>query len=253
MDAGISRSNNNLSFNAIPLGRYRVAKREFIDIYRVEKSDLGFISGFSDGISDYFKKNGISNESTKDIMRDSFSTAKDILSSSDELLDDARVLVGVRDGNLSGILIGNIAKRDSKGRLHYSSRKNHSKNERELDWFVTWNSHGVGKSLIGEFFRSMREFPFKKLFVRSEVPENSFAQSVYEHFGFKQIGKRRDWIQKNTNINIIDDISLLDNSEVVPMAISRSKVNSVSEVFSKQGNRQDLAGGSVPLSEIIKD
>ena len=55
----------------------------------------------------------------------------------------------------------------------YSSRHNPSKNETEIDWLVTWNPDdenikGIGKALVGEYFRTIKKDKFRDVFVRSE-------------------------------------------------------------------------------------
>lgn len=243
---------NNISFKAIPLGQYKNAKNAVTTVYQLEKSDLPFIDKFCKNIGEYWKSHNITDTSVQDIMKDSFNSAKDILSSKDKLLDDTKILVGVRDNELHGILIGNIPKHSKNKNIHYSSRKNHSKNERELDWFVTWGSKGVGKSLISEFFKTMKEHSFKKLFVRSEIPELSPAQSIYERFGFKQITKRDDWAKKTNNINLIDENVELEHCDIIPMVISRKQMNKTAESISKQCNRTDLLRFSTPIENIVE-
>ena len=94
----------------------------------------------------------------------------------------------------------------------YSSRHNLAKNETELDWLVTWSPKGnerlkgIGKALIGEYFRTVKKDKFRDVFVRAEVPEKSFAKSFYEKLGFEQIGNKRvRLLNKNSAKSIITD------------------------------------------------
>ena len=88
--------------------------------------------------------------------------------------DKTRILMAFYKNEPSSILIGNALKVDKKGHLHYSSRKNHSKNETELDWLATWNKKipGEGQATVYEYFFTLLNDGFKQCFVRSEIPEN---------------------------------------------------------------------------------
>ena len=244
---------NKTSFKAIPLGRYKHAQNTVIDVFQLEKSDLPYITNFCENIGEYYKKHQITDEARQEIIRDSFNSAKDILSSDNKLFDDTKILVGVNNKDIHGIIIGNIPKHSKDGEVHYSSRKNHSKNERELDWFVSWNAKGIGKSLICEFFNTMKEYPFKKIFVRSEVPEKSYAQEIYEHFGFKQVTKRSQILKKTSNIDLNEEGVKVENpDDIIPMTISREQANKTVEKISKQTNREDLNRISTSIEDIIK-
>lgn len=242
----------NLSFKAIPRGSYRTAKNTFVNVVQLEKSDLPYITRFCENLEEYYKKRNITDYSRQYIMKDSFNTVKDVLSSNDSLLDDAKIFVGISNNEMQGLIVGNIAKHDKNGGVHHSSRKKHAKNERELDWFVTWGGKGVGKSLIGEFFKSMKELPFKKVFVRSEIPELSSAQQIYEHFGFKQVAKRCDWIKKTNNVNLTDEGAVLDNGDAIFMTIGRKQLSQTEQQISKQLHRKDLCSISTPLENLVK-
>lgn len=241
---------NKTSFKAIPLGRYKHAKNAVVDVIQLEKSDLPYIKRFCENIGDYYQKHQITDPARQEIIRDSFNSARDILSSDNKLFDDTKILVGVSNKDIHGIIIGNIPKHGKNGEVHYSTRKNHAKNERELDWFVSWNAKGVGKSLVSEFFKSMKEYPFKKIFVRSEVPEKSSAQDIYEHFGFKQISKRSDIVKKTSNIDINEEGLETEMSDIIPMAISRAEANKTEQKISKQCQREELNKVSRTLEEI---
>ena len=108
------------------------------------------------------------------------------------------MFVATQDGSPCGLLVGNIPKHVYDGeRICYSSRHNPAKNETELDWLVTWQPKGkckikgIGKALVGEFYRTIKKDKFRDVFVRSEVPENSYASEFYESIGFEQLGKKR--------------------------------------------------------------
>lgn len=243
---------NNVSFKAIPLGQYRPAQKNAIRIYQLEKSDLPFVSNFCENINNYFKKKNITNESTRTIMRDTFTSARNILSSDEKSLKDTKILVGVSDNEMHGILIGNIPKKDAKGKVHYSSRKNHSKNEREVDWFATWDSRGVGKSLVCEFFRSMKELTFSKLFVRSEVPEKSSAKEFYEHVGFKPIKNRDKIVKKTTNIDIVDKAEYIEPCDIIPMTVNRHTMVEKEKEISQRFQRRELLHKPIEIEYVVK-
>lgn len=251
-----SQTNNNYSnktsFQAIHRGSYQTTRNTFVRVLELEKSDLPFITKFCDNLEEYTRRRNITDPARKEIMQESFNTVKDVLSSNDKRLDDAKIFVGISDNEIQGLIVGNIAKCDKKGGIHHSSRKNHAKNERELDWFVTWGGKGVGKSLIGEFFNSMKDLPFKKLLVRSEIPELSSAKQIYEHFGFKQVIKRCDWIKKTNNINLTDEGAVLENGDAIFMTISRKRLNQTEQEIGKQLNRRSLTGYSYPIETTLR-
>lgn len=253
MDVGVnSITNSSTNFRAIPLGQYKPFEDNIVDVYKLEKRDLPYIQGICKDIKNYFQTKSITDETTQDIMHDSFECVYKLLNSSESVSKNTDMLVGVKDKEIKGILIGNVPKRNSAGKIHYSSRNNHTKNEQELDWFVTWNSHGVGKSLICEFFKGIKQMKFKKLFVRSELPENSTAQDIYEHFGFKQISKREDWIKHSRAIPVTNKVDELTNSEIIPMIINKLNLKKTEKDLCSLCQRKDLDRQSVSFYEILQ-
>ena len=103
-----------------------------------------------------------------------------------------KVLVAVHDDKPCGLLIANMLKLNENGKFVYSSRHNAAKNETEIDWLVTWgvnnkeNIRGAGKALIAEYFRTAKQDKFKDVFLKSELPENSYAQAFDEKSWFER-------------------------------------------------------------------
>jgi hypothetical protein len=143
-----------------------------------------------------------------------------------------------------GLLIANMPKH-SGDKIVYSSRHNNAKNEAELDWLVTWapqenlEIRGIGKSLVGEYLRTIKPDKFRDVYVRSELPEVSVAQEFYESLGFEVISdKRKMWESKTTNLPIVrscDNVTEL----MVPMLITRKKIT---EILEKIGNKMSRHG-----------
>ena len=104
------------------------------------------------------------------------------------------------------ILIGNVLKVDKSGRYHYSSRKNHAKQETELDWLATWNKKipGEGQATVYEYFLTLLKDGFQHCFVRSEIPEKSSAVAFYTKMGFNKLSEiPRKILRKNDNKYVI--------------------------------------------------
>ena len=159
-----------------------------------------------------------------------------ILESIVDTYEKIKMFVAVYDGKPCGFLVGNIPKTlPVTENITYSSRHNAARYETEIDWLVTWNPNrnekikGIGKALVGEFFRTLKGDKFRDVVVRSEVPEFSYAASFYESLGFERLGKKRTPLSnKNTNPCVINDFSDAEE-QVIPMVITKSKINKTDE------------------------
>ena len=191
---------NNISFQAIPLAQYDYLRdRKKVKIYQLEEKDIGYLEHLSENLDKFYKKYDIDNESAKQVIEEAFSAGTEILKRSDTE-KKARILMAFYDNEPSSILIGNALKVDSKGGLHYSSRKNHSKHETELDWLATWNKKipGEGQATVYEYFFTLLEDGFKQCFVRAEIPEKSSAVAFYIRMGFEKLSEiPRKILRKN--------------------------------------------------------
>lgn len=234
--------NNNPSFKAYPLAKYSYLHGEAKDIfvYQLEKRDVGFMKNLSENIDKFYKKHEVEDWSTKQVMKEAIDAGVSILQSEKE--DKAKVLMAFADNEPSAILIGNILKKDKNGNLHYSSRKNHSKDETELDWLVTWNKKifGEGKVIVSEFFHRVIKDGFKQIYVRSEVPEKSFALEFYKKMGFKPLSdKQRKLQRKNDNNYLIGEYDVADDP-VVPMKATIKDIRQALEKRSREMYREEI-------------
>ena len=133
-----------------------------------------------------------------------------------------------------------------------------AKNETELDWLVTWQGKGkpkikgVGKALVAEFFSTIKKDKFRDVFVRSEVPENSYAMDFYESLGFEQIGKKRlKLFNKNSAQYSINDYTETDD-DTIPMIATRKTIEYMAKELSKTMTRQEFKKASLNAEELIK-
>lgn len=226
---------NNLcspNFTAIPLAQYGYLhdKKQNVVVYQLEKQDVNYLQNISDNIDSFYKKHEITDDSTKQVLKEAVEAGIEILQSKYE--KKAKVLLALSDDEPSAILIGNVLKVDKNGGFHYSSRKNHSKGETELDWLATWNKKifGEGKVIVTEFFHSVLKDGFKHIYVRSEVPEKSFALDFYKKMGFEPLSEEQREIQrKNDNRYLIGDYDSLEDN-IIPMKITtRAVKNSIKQ------------------------
>ena len=226
---------NNLcspNFTAIPLAQYGYLhnKKQNVAVYQLEKQDVNYLQNISDNIDNFYKKYEITDDSTKQVLKEAVDAGIEILQSKYE--KKAKVLLAFSNNEPSAILIGNVLKVDKNGGFHYSSRKNHSKGETELDWLATWNKKifGEGKVIVTEFFHSVLKDGFKHIYVRSEVPEKSFALDFYKKMGFEPLSEEQREIQrKNDNRYLIGDYDSLEDN-IIPMKITtRAVKNSIKQ------------------------
>ena len=253
-----SQKNYNQSFNAKLLSQWRCCnaknKIKNVSIVAIEKKDLPFIEKFVK----YIKNLKIDNLITKEIMNDSSKTMLEILKSNIFGAKKIKIYVATYDEIPCGIFIANMPKssQNNKG-IVYSSRHNPAKNETEMDWLVTWkpkgneNIKGIGKALIGEYFRTVKQDKFRDVFVKSEIPENSFATKFYENLGFEQIGtKRLKLFNKNSAQYLINNYTE-ENDETVPMLITRNRIQKKSEELAKKMRRQEFVQKSENAKNLI--
>ena len=250
-------SQNNISYKAQLLSQWRCSniknKAKNISVIAIEKKDLPFIENFITYI-----KNLNNDAVKKEIMKDSSKTMLEILIKSNMSgMDKVKMYIAAHDRIPCGILIANIPKIFWGDEVFvYSSRHNPSKNETEIDWLVTWNPDdenikGIGKALVGEYFRTIKKDKFRDVFVRSEVPEKSFANAFYEKLGFEQLGKKRlRLFNKNSAQYVIHDFTENDD-ETIPMLITRSHLLQTAENLAKNMGRQEFKKNSTDIDELI--
>lgn len=251
--------NSNVKFGAIPRAEYRTLKNKKVKIYELEKKDLPFIRNFSNNIDTYISKNRIEGKSRQEIIKTSFKVAEELLNVSDKKRGKNHIFIAEAGADISGVLIVNMPKRTPNGKKIYSSRKNCSRKETELNWFATWNNKnkdikGIGKMLIGEFYNSLKKDRFKKVFVESEIPEKTYAEFFYQKMGFKELTDHRKTIsQVETNKDVIKNSgSIMENDEIVPMIVKKNNINRVKEQIFSIFKRKTLSSNSIDLYDVIK-
>ena len=245
------QSEYNASFRAIPLAKYGYLndKAKDVIVYQLEKKDIDYLKYVSRNIDKFYKKHEIDDESTKQVVKEAFDAGATILSEEKVKEDKAKVLLAFSDEEPSAILIGNTLKVDKYGKFHYSSRKNHSCDETELDWLATWNKKilGEGKVIVCEFFESLLQDGFKQCYVRSEVPEKSFAMEFYKKMGFKPLSKLQRKIQRrNDNTYVIGNFDV-PKDLIIPMKATTRNIMRTIKNRSRELMRKELVPFSADL------
>lgn len=258
-------SPNNTSFQAIPLSQWKcfsVATKspKSITIAELEKQDCEFMQKI--------KNHWITHPESKDVVKNSIVesallTIEAILSGDCEYMDKVKTYVAIQNYKPCGILIGNMPKRirhttgNDGVSISYSSRHNQAKNETEIDWLATWtpkgeeNLKGVGKALVAEFFGSLKKDRLRDVFVNSEIPENSYATNFYESLGFEWLSKKRPQIVHNTSREYLVSNFVDPKDRVVPMIITKSKIQACFADLSKRMFRQEFLKTSVNAEDLI--
>lgn len=251
-------SQDNVDFRAKLLSQWRCSsaknKTKNIAIVALEKKD----SVFAEKFVEYIENLKNDDKNAKKIMQDSSKTILEVLKSDVSEVEKVKIYIATHDEIPCGIFVANMPKvLPNEEGLVYSSRHNSAKNETEMDWLVTWNPKGneklkgVGKALVGEFFRTVKRDKFRDVFVRSEVPEKSYAMSFYESLGFEQLGKKRlRLFNKNSARSLIKDCTE-ENDETVPMIVTRSKIQKVAEELAKKMGRKEFKENSVDAEDLI--
>jgi len=249
---------NNPAFRAIPLAKYNYfdKKDQNVTVYQLEKSDVGYLRGISDNIEKFYKKHDINDFSTKQVVEEAVNAGIKILEAKHNPEEKAKVMLALCENEPSAILIGNVLKTDNKGLYHYSSRKNHAKDETELDWLATWNKNilGEGKVIVNEYFHTLAKDGFKQVYVRSEIPENSFAKNFYEKMGFEPLSEdQREIIRKNDNKYLIGSFDEPDDY-IIPMKATSSDIEKTIYKRDKELKRKEITDtGSVDLPLLVLD
>ena len=241
----------NTGFRAIPLAKYGYLndKAKDVIVYQLEKKDIDYLKYISQNVDKFYKRHEIVDESTKQVAKEAFDAGIAILSETKFKEDKAKVLLAFSEEEPSAILIGNSLKIDKNGFFHYSSRKNHSSEETELDWLATWNKKilGEGKVIVCEFFETLLKDGFKQCYVRSEVPEKSFAMEFYKKMGFEPLSKRQRKIQrKNDNTYAIGNFDA-PKDLIVPMKITTRNIIRTIKKRSRELMRKELEPFSADL------
>lgn len=249
----------NSSFNARQLSQWRCVNAKNnpknISIVAIEKRDVAFMEKFVD----YIEKQKNENKFAKEIMRYSSKTILEILKSNLPNFDKIKMFIATYNSIPCGIFVANIPKIYAQDEAQvYSSRHNSAKNETEMDWLVTWNPtgkdkiKGIGKALVGEYFRTVKKDKFRDVFVRSEVPEKSYATYFYESLGFENIGTRRLKLSnKNSAQCAIDDFSSSSNDETIPMIITRKNIGVTAERLAQEMHRKEFVQISEKAENLI--
>lgn len=226
-----------------------------VSIIAIEKRDIEFIQRFRESWDKYSHLSQI----RQAIMDASTNTMSAILQNNTNVFEKVKMFMAVYEGKPCGFLVANIPKTlpVTMG-ITYSTRHNCAKNETEIDWLVTWNPNknenlkGVGKALVGEYFRTVKGDKFRDVFVRSEIPENSNAVYFYESMGFERLGtKRTKLATKNSAQCIAEDFSNPQDC-VIPMIVTRSKLVQKAKELSENMSRREFVKNSTDINEIVE-
>lgn len=256
----IQTNQQNINIKAKPLAQWRCKSAlnnttKNITIVSLEKKDADFINIFEEKYKNFFQNDSIKQEIFNIIIK----TIKGVFESYKTILNKAKILIAIHEDKPCGILIGNIPKIDTTTKtVLYSSRHNCGKNETELDWLITWppnkndKINGIGKALIGEYFNTVKKDKFKDVLVKSEVPENSYAQHFYESLGFKTISPKRESLIKRTSRQYVIENHAEANDEIIPMIITKKKIGEVLSMLNADMNRQEFIEKSINIENLIE-
>lgn len=230
--------NNAPQFTAVRSANYRVLKDK-IQIMKLNKYDVDYIKYVTEKLPELMKKHDVQDESRKQVMEEAFNACAELLTGKKSPEDKSSILLALSNNEPCGILIGNVPKSDKARRVHYSSRKNHAKDETELDWLATWNKDvkGVGKALVTEFFNSLKTDGFKSVYVRSEVPEKSCAKYFYEAMGFKPISESQQKIVKKGDNNYLIGQFDEPNDCIIPMKATSKRITATVDTRNEELQR----------------
>ncbi len=255
----VSPTSINPNFSAKPISMWRCSSRldnsvRNISIIELEKRDYDFADKFVKSLGNYKGIDPIKTE----ILTDAARTLEKVLECGNRYLQKIKLFMAAYNSSPCGLLIANIPKEDEYGKIVYSSRHNCAKNETELDWLVTWSPEdaepikGIGKAILGEYFGTVHRDKFRDVYVRSELPENTYAQYFYESMGFEPMGDKRHLLgTKTTNKSLINEPEP-ENDRIIPMIVTRKKIREVYNNVSQVMSRQEFIKKSYNIRNLLK-
>lgn len=222
-----------------------------LTVVSLGQRDLPFVDKYIDIVN---KDTGLSN--IKQVILDSaLKTVKTFFESKFDGFDKVKIFMGICDSKPCGLLVANIPKLSENGEVCCTSRHNSSRNEGELDWLVTWGAEegikGVGKALVGEFFKTLKRDKIRDVYVKSELPENSYAQFFYESLGFEYLGEKRAKLERRTSKPYLVDTHCSPDDMIVPMIITRKNLRGTLDFLQKSMRREDLNGEVADVEKLI--
>ena len=244
------------NFTAVPKANYKLFKNTGkAVIYELEKSDIPFLEKIKANIVQFFQKHQITDEAKQEIFEDSLDASLNILKDSEKLGKKAKIYFAVAEKQPCGLIVGNAAKVDKKGKLVYSSRKNHGSKETELDFLSACHPEykGTGKALVNEYLIGTKEAGFKDVYVRSEVPQYSGAVDFYSKNGFKSLtGEKQKLDLKKGDNSYVGGDYFDPNDLILPMKATPKRVNETIKETSKAMERREYpVKYSYDLSDIV--
>lgn len=228
-------------------------RNKTLTVVSLERKDLPFINKFI-GVE---QKTNETADIKQIILDCALKTAKNFLESKFEGFEKTKILLGICDLKPCGVLVANVPKLSESGEISYTSRHNSSKNEGELDWLVTWNSDeqnpvkGVGKALMGELFKTLKSDRVGDVYVKSELPENSYAQYFYEALGFEYLSGKRAKLERRTSKPYLVDTFSNPEDMIVPMIITRKNWRSTLDMLQKTMHRVDMKNKSMEIEKLV--
>lgn len=254
----IQSEKNTPTHNAKLLSQWKCVSEknlpQNIVIAELEKNDIEFVRKLKNN----FGYSSLNDNVRGEIISSTLMTIEEILTANCGFLDRIKMLIAIQNYKPCGLLVGNMPKKAlNTNEIVYSSRHNSAKNETELDWLATWHFDGqerlkgVGKALIAEYFSSLKTDRFRDVFVKSELPENSYAQSFYESLGFEQMGTKRQMLETKTSNEYLISNHANSSDRVLPMIITRQKLQTCLETLSKKMFRQRFIKTSVDIEELM--
>lgn len=254
-----SNTVNDVSFGLRPIAQWRCVSAtkkqpKSITIAEIEPKDLEFIKKMK-----YIAEVSTYGDKIRDeIIWGTLTTIEGILADKSAFLNKVKMFVAIQNYKPCGLLIGNMPKRilSTEG-ISYSSRHNNAKSETEIDWLATWTPKGeeklkgTGKALVAEFFGSLKKDKFRDVFVKSELPENSYAQSFYESLGFEALGSKRPQLTCNTTNTYVVQSYDEPTDRIIPMIISRGKLRKCFSELSEKMCRQRFVKTSVDAESLM--
>ena len=255
----VSSTQQNPTFGAKLISQWRClssqdGKYKNVSVVALEKRDLSFVNEF---IKKLPKMSNVQDSIKREILSSALRTIKSVLESKYVDLKKIKMLLGVYNTKPCGVLVANIPKLTEGECIGYSSRHNCTKNEGELDWLVTWSPEvgndikGVGKALVGEFFKGLRKDGIRDVYVKSELPENSYAQYFYESLGFETMGEKRAKLEKRTSKPYLVNTFCDSEDMIIPMIATRKNSTQKATELAEAMCRNEFIKKSLDAKSLI--